>query len=85
LGSFLSFQPNADATGFEVYFGRFLSLALILTTIVMMLLIGTKPSPSTASEHVSIELLGPESSIVEPVLHLIIIVHGLIAVYCCVS
>jgi hypothetical protein len=52
LGSFLSFHPNADATGFEVYFSRFLSLALILTTIIMMLLIGTSPSPSTASEHV---------------------------------
>jgi hypothetical protein len=61
------------------------SLALILTVIIMMLLIGTLPSPSTASEHVSTELLGLESPIVVPVLHLTIAVHGRIANYCCIS
>lgn len=81
----LSFDPNADSTDLEVYFGRFLALALVLIAVIMMLLTGTIPLTSTASEPVSTEDSDPKAPYAVPVLRLTMTFHALAAIYCYTS
>lgn len=74
-----------DSPDLEVYFGRFLGLALVLIAVIMMLLTGSIPLTSTASEPVSMEDSDPKAPYAVPVLRLTTIFHALAAIYCYTS
>jgi glutathione S-transferase len=86
-GECLPILQNAEAnsTDLETYFGRSLGLALVLIAVIMMLLTGTIPLTSTATEAVSMEDSDPKAPYAVPVLRLTMIFHALAAIHCYTS
>lgn len=75
-------QWKADKVDLEAYFARFTGLALVLIATMMMLLTGSIPLTSAASEPVSTRDSDPKAPYAVPVLRLTLIFHVLAATYC---
>jgi hypothetical protein len=66
----------------EIYFARFLGLTLVLVAVIMLLLTGSIPLTSTASEPISMQDSDPKAPYAVPVLRLTMAFHALATIYC---
>lgn len=81
-GFFSASDRDTKSIDLEVYFSRFLGLALILISVIMMLLTGSIPLTTTANEPISTEDSDPKAPYAVPVLRITVIFHALAAIYC---